>query len=45
MVVNITYITSKTKMKRSKGFIVSSVAEALKMFNWRYGHTIVDISY
>lgn len=43
MVVSITYTTSKTNQTRTKGFIRSSVKEALAYFNWRYGHKIVDV--
>jgi hypothetical protein len=42
MRVQITYITKKTKEKRTKVFIKESLEEALRYFKWRYGHQIVE---
>ena len=42
MVVTITY-QLKNGTIRSKGFIRDTAAEALRYFNWRYGHKILKV--
>ena len=44
MVVTITY-KIKSGEVRSKGFIRDTVKEALKFFNWRYGHEILSVKW
>jgi hypothetical protein len=42
MVVTIKY-QLKNGTVRSKGFIRDTVDEALKFFNWRYGHKVLGV--
>ena len=42
MVVTITYQIKNGSVRR-KSFIRDTLDEALKFFNWRYGHKILEV--
>ena len=44
MVITITYKTRRTQHTRTRQLIRDSVREAIKFFEWRYGHEIISVT-